>query len=206
MTLTGNPTLINPGFDAPPSDPLVLFREWLQAADKVGVCEPYAMILSTVDGLHHPSSRVVLIKEWDETGIIFGTSQNSAKGKDLQLNPWAAGTIYWRETLQQINMRGQVTQLSEERSDDLFYDRTREAQAVAASSKQSAPLMDEKALKDAVLKLINTNGTIERPEGSHAYHLALESVEFWHGGKDRFHKRLRYDLLNGTWRHQRLQP
>ena len=64
----------------------------------------------------------------------------------------------------------------------------------------------EKALKDAVLKLIHTNGTIERPEEWHAYHLALESIEFWHGVKDRFHKRLRYDLLNGTWRHQRLLP
>ena len=95
---------------------------------------------------------------------------------------------------------------SKEKSDALFYARPREAQAVTALSQQSAPLTDEAVLKDAVRKLINTQGTIERPEGWRAYHLALESIEFWHGSKDRFHKRLRYDLLNGAWRHQRLQP
>jgi pyridoxamine 5'-phosphate oxidase len=87
-----------------------------------------------------------------------------------------------------------------------YFTRTREAQAVAALSQQSASLMDEEALRGALLKLINTKGSVKRPAGWHAYHLALDSIEFWHGSKDRFHKRLRYDLLNGTWRHQRLQP
>lgn len=206
MTLTGNPTLVYSGFDNPPSNPFLLLQKWLKTANKLNICEPYAMVLSTVDQLHHPSSRVVLLKEWDETGVIFGTSQESFKGKDLQANPWAAGTLYWRETLQQINMRGRVTQLSDEKSDALFYSRTREAQAVTALSQQSAPLTDEEALREAVLKLLSTNARIERPEEWKAYHLAIESIEFWHGGKDRFHKRLRYDLLNGTWRQQRLQP
>lgn len=40
MTLTGNPTLIDPGFDAPPRNPLVLFQQWLEVAVSVGVNEP----------------------------------------------------------------------------------------------------------------------------------------------------------------------
>ena len=48
--------------------------------------------------------------------------------------------------------------------------------------------------------------TIKRPDPWRAYHIALQAIEFWHGGKDRFHRRLRYDLLNGAWCHQRLQP
>jgi pyridoxamine 5'-phosphate oxidase len=108
--------------------------------------------------------------------------------------------------MQQINFRGHVTKLLKEKSDALFQVRTREAQAVAVISKQSAPLTDENFLKDKVLKFMRINSPIKRPEGWHAYHLALESVEFWHGGKNRFHKRLRYDLINGSWRYQKLQP
>lgn len=206
MTLTGNPTLVDPGFDDPLSNPFLLFQKWLKTAHEVNVCEPYAMVLATVNAAHHPSSRVVLLKEWDETGFIFGTNQESTKGKDLQLNPWFAGTLYWRETMQQINVHGQVIQLSKEKSDALFYARTREAQAVTALSHQSAFLTNEDALRNRVAELINSPNSIERPTTWHAYHLAIISIEFWHGGQDRFHKRLRYDLIDGTWKHQRLQP
>jgi len=206
MTLTNNPALVDPGFDAPPQNPLVLFKKWMEDAVKAGVNEPRGMVLSTVDASYRPSSRVVMLKDYDEQGLIFGTSQESTKGKDLEVNPYAAGTFWWHETLQQINVQGKVTRLSKERSEELFHARTREAQAVAAISIQSAPLTDEETLKDEVLNLMHKKDIIERPVGWHAYHLILDSIEFWHGGKDRLHKRLRYDLINGTWHHQNLQP
>jgi pyridoxamine 5'-phosphate oxidase len=206
MSLTGNPNLVDPGFDPPPSDPLLLFRKWLKTANEINVCEPYAMVLATVDVSHHPSSRVVVLKECDETGFIFGTHQNSRKGEDLQPNPWAAGTLYWRETMQQINVCGQVTQLGQEKSDALFYERPREAQAVTALSHQSAPLTEEEALKERIARLIRSQNSVERPMTWHAYRLAVISIEFWHGSQDRFHKRLRYDLIDGAWQYQRLQP
>jgi pyridoxamine 5'-phosphate oxidase len=206
MTATGNPTFIDSEFEAPPPNPLVLLNKWLESAINIGVYEPRGMVLSTVDVSGRPSSRVVLLKEFDEKGVIFGTHQESRKGKDLALNPWAAGTLWWHETIQQVNFQGYVTRLSKEKSDGLFYARIREAQAVASLSQQSVPLTDEEALKDEILKLMQTRDIIERPQGWHAYHIAVESIEFWHGGKNRFHKRLHYDLLNGTWSHQRLQP
>lgn len=206
MTLTGSPSIVNPNFDHPPENPLFLLQKWLEIADKIGVSESRGLVLSTVNNYNRPSSRVVLMKDFDERGVIFGTSQESAKGKDLELNPYAAGTLWWRETLQQINIHGKVIQLSKEKSDELFQARTREAQAVTSVSNQSTPLTDEKSLKDKILKLMNKKGIIERPERWHAYHLILESIEFWHGGKNRFHKRLRYDLINGSWHYQKLQP
>lgn len=206
MSFTGNSTLVDPGFDHPPSDPFLLFQKWLKTAHEVNVYEPYAMVLATVDAAHHPSSRVVLLKEWDERGFVFGTHQNSAKGKDLQSNAWAAGTLYWRETMQQINVCGQVSQLGQEKSDALFYARTREAQAVTALSHQSTPLTDEEVLRNQISQLMKSNNVIERPPSRHAYSLAMSSIEFWHGGQDRFHKRLRYDLIDGTWKYQKLQP
>ncbi len=198
MTLEGSSTLIDLGFDAPPKNPLFLLQKWLEIAERVGVNEPRGMVLSTVNGLNHPSSRVVLLKECDEKGVIFGTSQTSAKGKDLESNPWAAGTLWWRETLQQVNFQGQVMRLSNEKSDELFYAKTREAQAVTALSCQSTPMADEREMRDKISSLIKTNEKIKRPAEWLAYHLASESIEFWHGSKDRFHKRLRYDQVNGS--------
>lgn len=87
MTLTGNPSLVNSNFDTPPDNPLILLREWLATADQLNISEPRSMILSTVDAFNRPSSRVVLIKKCDANGIIFCSSQTSAKGKDLAQNP-----------------------------------------------------------------------------------------------------------------------
>lgn len=206
MTLTGNSILVESSFDSPPDNPLLMLQEWLELADKVGVSEPRSMVLSTLDKFNRPSSRVVLLKECDATGVIFGTSQYSAKGRDLQSNPWAAGNLWWRETILQVNFQGQVTQLSEQQSDEMFRTRPREGQAVSAVSRQSAPLHNEIELRNNVQRLIDATEEIERPNGWFAYHLTLASVEFWQGGQGRLHKRLRYDLREGCWGYQRLQP
>ena len=205
-TLTGDPTLVKSGFGSLPNDPLILLKQWLEAADSLQVEEPRGFVISTVDASGRPSSRVIVMKKLDDTGIIFSTSSESAKGKDLKLNPWVAGTLWWRETMQQINIQGRVRVLSDKKSDEIFHERIREAQAIAVVSKQSAPLKDEEMLKLEILNLVHREGEIERPWTWHAYHLAIESIEFWHGSKDRFHKRLHYKLDNGTWYHQRLQP
>lgn len=206
MTFSGDPSLINLNFDAPCADPLLILREWLEMADKIGIIEPRSMVLSTIDIDNRPSSRVVILKDCNEQGVIFSTSQGSAKGKDLLMNPWACGTLYWRETIQQINFKGKTTPLSNNVSDKIFQEWSRDAKAVAVISKKSEPLINEKELEDSVLNLINSREEIERPKEWKAYLLIIESIEFWHGRENRLHKRLRYDLIDKVWHHQRLQP
>ncbi|MDF3033660.1 MAG: pdxH [Alphaproteobacteria bacterium] len=205
-TLTGNPSLVTPNFDAPASNPLLMLKDWLKEAERLRINEPRSLVLSTVNQSGRPSSRVVFLRDCDDEGIVFATSQVSAKGKDLILNPWAAGTLWWRETLQQINFQGRAIQLSSEKSDDIFQTRTREAQSVAVISQQSAPLVQEEEMRDKFQRHINTTSKIDRPKDWHAYHLAIEAIEFWHGSTDRLHKRLRYDLVNNAWQYQKLQP
>ncbi|MBY0462143.1 MAG: pyridoxal 5'-phosphate synthase [Alphaproteobacteria bacterium] len=206
-TLTGDSSLTgDSGFSNPPSEPLGLLNKWLETANRLKVREPLGMTLATVDPLGRPSTRVVLLKGITEKGLIFSTREESTKGQNLETNPLASGTLWWRETIQQINFQGCVSKLSKEISDAAFKERPRDAKAIAAISKQSAPLSDEKALRDEVNRLIATNDEITRPKGWHAYILEPTSIEFWQGSPDRFHKRLRYDLANGEWKFQRLQP
>lgn len=207
QALTGNPDLVNDnGFNEPPSNPFTMLYRWFEMAEQLNVSEPRGFTLATVNLKGLPSTRVVFLRGILPTGIIFATSEESNKGKDLQQTPYAAGTLWWRETLQQINFQGHVQKLSTPESDSIFESRTREAKATAALSKQSAKLDNEATLKHAVDQLITSQSDIPRPKDWHAYILEVSTIEFWHGSTSRLHKRLRYDLNDGQWIHQRLQP
>lgn len=205
-TLTGNPTLVNSGFEDPVYNPLQLLQEWLTQAEQLNVSEPYGLVLSTVDTTGHPSSRVVLLKTIDDMGIVFASSATSKKGIDISHQSAVAGTLWWRETMQQVNFIGYATRLSATKSDAIWMKRTRDAQAVAAISHQSAAIVNEESMRCAVTKLIDSDMNIVRPETWHAYHVAIHEIEFWHGSEDRFHHRLRYKVGNDVWNYQRLQP
>jgi pyridoxamine 5'-phosphate oxidase len=205
-TLTENPDLINSGFDCPPDNPLDLLQSWLYTADLLKTIEPRGLVLSTINTQNAPSSRIVLLKTVDEKGVTFASSETSQKGRDLQTNPAAAGTLWWRETMQQINFQGTVTKLANNISDEIFKERPPAAQAVATISTQSAPMTNEQKLRTEVSKILAQSEPISRPKTWHGYHISIETIEFWHGNKDRFHHRLRYELKNKIWRHLKLQP
>jgi pyridoxine/pyridoxamine 5'-phosphate oxidase len=90
VSLSGNPDLVDSGFDNPPQNPFELFSQWIENADLINIPESHAFILSTVNKQGIPSSRVVLLKGWDSKGILFCTSETSQKGKNIQENPMAA--------------------------------------------------------------------------------------------------------------------
>jgi pyridoxamine 5'-phosphate oxidase len=204
--LTGNSDLVNPEFDKPPSNPMQLLRTWLLKAEEFDVSEPRDLVLSTINPSNHPSSRVVLLTDIDETGVIFGTTITSNKGVDLQLNPVAAGTLWWRETMQQINFSGSVSRCSPEFSDRVFNERMRLARAATCVSESGQILVDEETLKTKLEQLMNSSDEIPRPAKWSAYHIKIEVIEFWHGSPDRLHKRLRYNLTENSWQYKRLQP
>lgn len=108
--------------------------------------------------------------------------------------------------MQQINFQGTVDFLADAVSDALFYERHKVAQAVSALSAQSELLRDQDELKNKIQLFVDQRIQIARPKTWHAYEMSIASIEFWHGGKDRFHHRLRYDLLDQLWQHKKLQP
>ncbi len=205
-TLTGNADLVQPDFNRPPNNPLHLLQQWLDIAGELKIVEPRGLVLSTISRQGQPSSRVVLLKTVDDAGVTFASSEMSQKGVDISENPAVAGTLWWRETVQQVNFCGVAVQLPAEESDALFRERAREAQVVANVSVQSAVMNDETALRDAVDEKVGLPGEIARPSTWHGYRIYINAVEFWHGRPDRFHNRLHYDLQNKVWKHQKLQP
>jgi dihydrophenazinedicarboxylate synthase len=204
-TLSGDPTLELPEFDAPPDEPLALLERWLAAADERGVREPRALALATADAEGRPSARIVLLKQV-RPAIVFAFSASSRKGRELAANPRAAGTLYWRETLQQVVFEGPVERLEAEESDRIFAERPPVGQATTVASNQGEVLDDPAGLRREAAELAEGGDALRRPEDWGGYRLVPDQVEFWHGSPDRLHRRLLYVKSDGAWSHRRLQP
>jgi dihydrophenazinedicarboxylate synthase len=202
-TLSGDADLELPEFDQPPAEPLPLLARWLRLADERGVREPRALALATADAEGRPSSRILLLKQVTPA-LVFAGSYESRKGRELEANPRAAGTLYWRETLQQVTVEGPVRRLSEAESDAIFGERPADAQATTVASSQGKPLDDPGQLRQAAASL--GDEPLRRPSRWGGWRLDPDFVEFWHGSPDRLHRRLLYLKGERGWEHQRLQP
>ncbi|OBF49973.1 pyridoxamine 5'-phosphate oxidase [Mycobacterium sp. 852002-53434_SCH5985345] len=183
---------------------VALLRKWIDEAERSGVAEPNAMVLATVaDG--RPTSRSVLCKSVDESGITFFTNYDSAKGADLAATPYASVTFPWYQLGRQVHLRGPVSKVTPEATEDYWSKRPRGSQLGAWASHQSRPIASRAALLDQLAEVTARFADREQipvPPGWGGYLLAPESVEFWQGRENRLHNRIRV-----TGAHvERLQP
>jgi pyridoxamine 5'-phosphate oxidase len=189
-------------------DPFVQFGKWFEEALKAEVNEPNAMSVATVGPGGKPSSRIVLIKQFDARGFTWYTNYDSRKGRELEANPHAALLFFWSELERQIRIEGVVERTSEEESDRYFHSRPLKSRLAAIASAQSAPIESRAALEhnyDAVA--MQNNDQPPRPERWGGFRLIPERIEFWQGRRSRFHDRIVYLLqADGSWTRQRLQP
>src|SRR5262245_19687816 len=87
-------------------EPLALFGEWYGAAQGAGIPLPNAMTLAIVGPEGRPSSRVVLLKGFDDSGFTFFTNFRSRKARELAANSHAALVMYWTQLDRQIRIEG----------------------------------------------------------------------------------------------------
>ena len=205
-SVTGTIELDLPEFENPPDDPMPLLVAWVDNAERLGALEPYNVVLATTDDAGDVTNRLVLAKSFDADGMTFATNTSSAKGRQLTVHPRAAAVIYWRETRQQLRLTGPVERLTSSESDEIWVDRSILSQAAATASVQSEVLPDDVEYRAHAARLAQSATPLPRPNDWNGYRLRPDSIEFWHGGADRMHRRLRYDLVGESWQHQRLYP
>lgn len=202
--------------DASHADPLQQFAQWMDEAISAKLPEPNAMTLATVASDLRPSTRVVLIKGYDERGITWFTNYESRKGLELAGNPFAALQFHWVELERVVRIEGRVAKLSEEESDAYFESRPLDSRIGAWASPQSRVISSRTQLMTSAAHyaarfLLRP----PRPPYWGGYRLQPDSWQFWQGRKSRLHDRLRYRLSStaglrssvGTqWIRERLAP
>ena len=190
------------------ADPVAQFQKWFNEALQAQVGEPNAMTLSTVSPDGKPSSRIVLIKQFDERGFTWYTNYHSDKGQQLQDNPNAALLFFWRELERQVRIEGTVVKTSAAESDEYFNVRPLLSRLSAIASQQSAPIASRAELEANYEAVAAVAGeTPARPEHWGGYRLQPERIEFWQGRRSRFHDRIVFTRgADGQWSMQRLQP
>ena len=189
-------------------DPIDQFTRWFEEALKAEVNEPNAMSVATVGEDGRPSSRIVLVKQFDARGFTWYTNYDSQKGKQLASKPFAALLFFWSELERQVRIEGKVERTSAEESDKYFNSRPLKSRLSAIASAQSTPIASRAALEHNYEDVARQYGdTPPRPSHWGGYRLVPERIEFWQGRRSRFHDRIVYTRAeDGSWTRLRLQP
>jgi pyridoxamine 5'-phosphate oxidase len=201
---------MTPGLDKLYGEALSRFSGVYARAGKCGIAEPNAMNVATADANGRPSSRVMLLKGYDERGFVFYTNHNSRKGHDLAAVPRAALCFYWEPLLEQVRIEGSVETVSEREADAYWTTRPRDSQISAWASQQSEPLDSSAALERRMVEIARNyeDQDVPRPFYWSGYRVVPDLIEFWSGGdyRHRIHERTCYCRQADAWTVTLLNP
>jgi pyridoxamine 5'-phosphate oxidase len=189
-------------------DPLEMFADWYGAAAESGLPLPEAVCLSTATPEGAPSSRMVLLKSFEERGFVFHTNYESRKALEMDANPRAALLFHWATLERQVRIEGSVARLPVDESVAYFATRDRASQLGAWASRQSRELRQRSELEESFQEMERRFHGLEVPLPSFwgGYRLTPRVMEFWQGRPNRLHDRVVFVRDGGAWRARRLYP
>ncbi len=192
------------------NNPMDLFREWFNEAEKTEINDPNALALATVGKKGIPSARIVLLKDFNNDGFVFYTNLNSQKSVEIKSNPNASMCFHWKSLLRQVRINGKISKVSDTDADNYYNSRSYGSKIGAWASNQSAILKSrEELLKsiDGFKKKYPNENDVPRPKHWSGWNLIPYEIEFWLDGKNRIHERLLYIKKdNNEWEKKLLNP
>ncbi len=188
--------------------PINLFKNWFDIASKSEPNDPNAMTLSTVSKDNKPSSRIVLLKSYDEDGFVFYTNSNSKKGKAISNNSFVSLNFFWKTQKRQVRIDGKAELINSKKSDEYFFSRPLESKIGSWASDQSEILLDRSILEKKIeeVKKKFANSSIPRPSYWNGYLVTPSLIEFWKQMPHRLHDRVVFKSTNKGWESKRLFP
>lgn len=187
--------------------PFTQFEKWLNEAIAAELPEPNAMTLATVGDDNRPSTRIVLIKEFDARGPVWFTNYQSRKGRELAANKFAAIQFHWVELERVVRIEGAVEKISDTESDTYFNSRPLDSRIGAWASPQSEVISSRAVLVGRAAEYA-AKFMLKPPRPPHwgGYRLIPDRFEFWQGRSSRLHDRILYRLHEDAWHIERLAP
>jgi len=187
------------------SDPFHQFEKWMKEAIAAEVNEPTAMSLSAIGTDGFPNSRIVLLKDFGETGFTFYTNYNSLKGRSIEQNPAVCLLCFWPELERQIRISGVAGKTDAAVSDRYFQSRPANSRIAASVSNQSEKISSREFL-ESQFATAKTSEPSTRPDHWGGYMVKPLRFEFWQGRESRLHDRILYEKTVDSWAISRLAP
>lgn len=190
------------------SSPYELFESWFEDASKSGILLPESMSVSTVNSDGQPSSRMVLLKGFDESGFVFYTNYGSRKSSDLDNNGKVALLFHWNVLQRQVRIEGTVEKVSKQTSEKYFHSRDRGSQIGAWASKQSQEIQTNNELAEHVKYYEEKfeGQPVPLPPFWGGFKVIPHHIEFWQGRASRLHDRLCFDKSDDKWQTSKQFP
>lgn len=190
------------------ADPVTQFSEWFAQATELGLHEPNAMTLATVDESKIPHQRTVLLKYFDTSGFVFFTNYSSRKAQQIAANPHVSLLFPWITLERQVIVQGTAEKISSAESLKYFVSRPRESQIGAWVSNQSEIITSREFLLQKLAEVREKlgDGEIPLPDFWGGYRIVPQRIEFWQGGPARLHDRFLYRKQDSDWEIDRLSP
>jgi len=195
-----------------PAEPLPLFEHWLKQACEAKLADPTAMVVATVDENGQPFQRIVLLKHYDEKGLVFYTNLGSRKAQQLATNSHISLLFPWHMLDRQVIVLGKAERLSTFEVMKYFASRPKDSQIGAWVSQQSSRISARGVLESKFLELKQkfSQGEVPLPSFWGGFRVNVDSMEFWQGGEHRLHDRFMYQRDAGEtetgWKIDRLAP
>ncbi|HEU4941223.1 MAG TPA: pyridoxamine 5'-phosphate oxidase [Candidatus Eisenbacteria bacterium] len=191
-------------------DPIGIFLEWFDAAQRVVEPEPAAATLATVSPSGLPTARVVLVRHVDRHGFVFYTNLESPKARDLSGGAHAAALcFYWAPLMKQVCIEGHAEPVLPEEADAYWASRPRGHQVMGWASPQSQPLPGgrsdiERRFAELDRSLPATN--VPRPPFWSGFRIVPDAIEFWEGRENRLHHRVLFRRAASGWTREIIAP
>tara|TARA_B100000579_G_scaffold429401_2_gene441088 strand:+ start:1410 stop:2048 length:639 start_codon:yes stop_codon:yes gene_type:complete len=188
-------------------DPIDQLKLWMNEAIDFKIKDPNAVVLSTYDNVKGIQSRVVLIKDINEFGLIFYTNFDSVKGAQITNNKHVSLCFFWSALERQVRISGSIKKISDSDSDAYWDSRPVNSKISAIFSKQSQEIKKDFNFEkefEAFNKKYK-NEVIRRPNNWGGYIITPNYFEFWAGRKNRQHDRFVYEKKE-EWLIRRLFP
>ena len=193
-----------------PKDPFFLFDNWFkEVSSKNSKSEINAMTLSTIGLSGYPNGRIVLLKYYSPEGFVFFTNYNSNKAVSINENNKVSISFFWEDFERQVIIKGVATKTTDDFSTKYFNSRPKGSKLGALVSENQSSIIKS---KDYIIKKFNQlskeylNKEIIRPNNWGGYIIKPIEYEFWQGGENRLHDRIRFTLIKDIWKNDRLSP
>ena len=151
-------------------------------------------------------SRYVNLKFINNDEFIFFSNYESPKAAAFNSHNQIAALIYWSSINVQIRIKAKIKKTSAEFNQKYFFDREREKNALAISSKQSEQIDSYDQVKENYNKSLYKDYLKTCPKYWGGFSFVPYEIEFWEGNEFRLNKRNLYKKDNTNWNHYILEP